>query len=61
MKMDAAWFSDNWIKAILLDYSYVCGLLGVILSAWLKALAIRHPEVPSDAILDYIGKVWLKK
>ena len=53
--------SDNWIKAVWSDYSYICGLAGIIAGAGLKALAIRHPEVPSDKILDYLGKVVLKK
>jgi hypothetical protein len=55
--MDASIFSDNWIKAIVLDYSYVCawgiGMLGVVL----KMIAIKHPNVPTNTIIELFATV----
>lgn len=53
-------FTNNWFNWILSTYSIGLGLLPVVVTFVLKLIAIFHPGVPSDKIVDLIQST-LKK
>lgn len=50
--------SDEWVKWVASNYSLLIVGIPVFLTALVKLLAIIHPNVPSDKILDWIKETF---
>ncbi|KKW12657.1 MAG: hypothetical protein UY48_C0010G0009 [Candidatus Gottesmanbacteria bacterium GW2011_GWB1_49_7] len=53
--------TNDWFNWIFSTYSVCLGLIPVAVSFILKLIAIFHPGVPSDKIIDLIQKTFAKK
>lgn len=51
-------FTDDWWKFIANNYSYVFKTIPLFVYGILKLFAIRHPNVPSDKIIEWIKQVF---
>lgn len=52
-------FLDNdWFNWFLSSYSICLTFIPVILTFFVKLVAIFHPRVPSDRIVDLIHEYW---
>ena len=53
--------SNDWFNWLFSTYSIGFGLVPVVLTFILKFIAIFHPGVPSDKIIDLIQNTFKKK
>ena len=59
--MDGPFLSDVWIKDFLSNYSIICGLASAVAVGLLKILAIRHPNVPTNKIIEYLTSLKIRR
>ena len=50
--------SNNWINAVLSNYSIAIAAIPAIIGTVLKVIAILNPNVPTDKIRDLLA--WKK-
>lgn len=50
--------TDEWWKWVWQNYSYLLGSIPVAFYSVIKLLAIRHPEVQNDKIIEWVRQVF---
>ena len=53
-----AFLSNDWWSWFLSNYSMTLAAIPTVIAFSLKLVAIFHPKVPSDKILDLIQSYW---
>ncbi|PKN20871.1 MAG: hypothetical protein CVU71_03580 [Deltaproteobacteria bacterium HGW-Deltaproteobacteria-6] len=53
-------FDDKWWMWVWHNFSFVMLLIPSIAATILKLIAIRHPEVPTDTIMELFRKICAK-
>ena len=54
-------FSNNWFTWFFSTYSIGLGLAPIVVVFVLKMIAIFHPGIPTDKIVDLIQSTFIKK
>lgn len=54
-------FSNEWFAWFMSTYSILIGGIPVALTFILQLIAIYHPGVPTNKVIDLIAKYWRGK
>lgn len=54
------YLSDQWFMFVWHNFSFLMVMIPSIAAAILKIVATRHPNVPSDGIMDLIRVIFTK-
>lgn len=54
-------FDNDWFNWFLSNFSIAIASVPIVAGFLLKLLAIFHPAVPSDKIIDLVNQYWRKK